>query len=1197
MNLLRALRGHHWLRKSRKSLPEDMQVDTTDMLQAYGVREMPRIWIVEGVGQPFVWGLVRGSIYVPPGFLTIESREHQRDVLAHELSHIVRFDAAVNSLQVIAQAIFWFHPFVWWTNRKIRQEREKCCDETAIARLRTPAKDYCNAVVETLANMKKSTRPVPSLAVAGPIRNVEERIRAMLRPSREFYKHPSLPVAAVVVLMSLLAVPTTVVLTVRAGNLPPTDSAGADLIFGNPTNLGPSVNSSVGDYDPSISADELELYFNSYRAGGLGQADIWVTTRKTKADPWGRPVNLGPTVNSPAPDNTPSISADGLSLYFSSTRSGGYGGRDLWMTTRKTKSAPWSEPANLGPTVNSPADDHAPSISSDGLELYFAGHPLSPESARPGGSGGADLWVTTRKTPRDRWGTPVNLGPTVSSSFADTSPSISGDGLLLYFTSDRPGGSGAGDIWVTKRKSKGDPWGTPVNLGPTVNSANWDMHPSISRDGFTLYFVSTRAGGAGDGDIWQTTLKGRSESTPESKPESKLVASLHEVVKAGDIEQVRLLLSKGAEINATDNEGRTPLHWAAWYGRKDVAEVLIAKGANINETDVSGQTPLHLAANFGVKFVPELLLAKGANVNARDNIGNTPLHTAAANSEVPGTFLELLLDKGAEVNARNNKGETPLHLVPATRRQDKRRELAATTLLANGADINAKDNSGGTPLHVAATYGQKQVVELLLAKSADIKAKANDGTTALHRAVMSGRSDVVALLLDRGVDINSAQSDGRTALHHAANAGNKSIVEVLISKGADVNAKTVRGETPAHLAAMRNRKDTVKLLLSKSTEVSTIQLAAYIGDLAKVKSFIEKGVSVNTQDGYWLTPLQAAAATGQRKVAEFLISKGASVNAEAVALDGLTALHYAADGGSKEVGELLISKGAIIDAKAKNGLTALHLAAMAGYTDMVKLLIAGGANVNAKSQYGQTPLHYAARNGHKDVVLFLIDNGADVNVEATDESKPLDYAARSDHKDVVKLLVDKGTNVSKDDNLLYCACMYGHRELAELLIKKGADVNSKAWDSAPSLEAVWNLSSSREPDLLDILKLLLDNGADPNAKDRWDWSLLHYTYTDVDVTRLLLDKGANPNAIENGGGLRSLHLAADKGRKAVVELLISRRADVNAKDYSGRTPLSYAEDLGDNDMFGRPRSTPLTIEAKSAKKEVAELLRKHGAKE
>jgi ankyrin repeat protein len=178
-------------------------------------------------------------------------------------------------------------------------------------------------------------------------------------------------------------------------------------------------------------------------------------------------------------------------------------------------------------------------------------------------------------------------------------------------------------------------------------------------------------------------------------------------------------------------------------------------------------------------------------------------------------------------------------------------------------------------------------------------------------------------------------------------------------------------------------------------------------------------------------------------------------------------------------------------------------------------------------------------------------------------------------------------------------CIWGRRDLAEFSIKKGADVNSKAWGTAPSFEALWG-GQTDIPNLLGILKLLLDNGADPNAKDdRFHWSLLHYTAYDgryADMTRLLLDRGANPNAMENEGGRRPLHLAAEPGHKANVELLISRGADVNAKDYYGRTPLSYAEDLGSNELSG-PRDTPLTPEARLAKKEVAELLRKHGAKE
>jgi beta-lactamase regulating signal transducer with metallopeptidase domain/5-hydroxyisourate hydrolase-like protein (transthyretin family) len=216
MNLLRALRGHYWLRRTRRPLPETVQADAVSLLRPYGVWRLPRIWIMEGVGQPFVWGLLRGGIYVPPGFLSIENPTHRRDILAHELSHVLRCDAAVNTLQVIAQGLFWFHPCVWWTNRMIRREREKCCDEMVIARTGTTPKDYSAAIVEALARAKQSAYPVPSLAVASPLKHIEERIRTLLTPGRRFYRRPGLAVAMLIVLVALLAVPTAFVLTAKA---------------------------------------------------------------------------------------------------------------------------------------------------------------------------------------------------------------------------------------------------------------------------------------------------------------------------------------------------------------------------------------------------------------------------------------------------------------------------------------------------------------------------------------------------------------------------------------------------------------------------------------------------------------------------------------------------------------------------------------------------------------------------------------------------------------------------------------------------------------------------------------------------------------------------------------------------------------------------------------------------------------------
>ena len=279
----------------------------------------------------------------------------------------------------------------------------------------------------------------------------------------------------------------------------PAGVANADFTFGTPTNLGPIVNSSSSEWPPSISADSLSLYFCSNRPGGYGGRDLWVTTRATKDNEWGAPVNLGSTVNGPAKEAFPSISADGLSLFFESTRTGGYGGHDLWVTTRATKDDPWGTPVNLGPSVNISSNDATPSISADGLSLFF-------ESDRSGGYGSFDMLVTTRTTPDADWSAPVNLGATVNSSAWDGGPCISADGLSLYFWSNRSGGYGSNDIWVTTRETIHEDWGTPVNLGPTVNTSAYDDPGSISADGLFLFFDSDRPGGVGSDDLWQVSI-------------------------------------------------------------------------------------------------------------------------------------------------------------------------------------------------------------------------------------------------------------------------------------------------------------------------------------------------------------------------------------------------------------------------------------------------------------------------------------------------------------------------------------------------------------------------------------------------------------------------------------------------------------------------------------------------------------------
>ncbi len=217
--VLKAGRMTRWLIGERQTPPAPFHNNLREMLRPTGDRQMPSIWFIQGISQPFVWGLFRGDIYLPASFASMGSHGHQRDILAHELSHVLRCDAGVNLLQVVSQALFWFHPFVWWANQRIRAEREKSCDEMAIARLGARPSDYSRALVETLLNEHNSLRQVPSLAVAGPVKNIEERIKTMLRPGKKFYRRPSLLATAFVLLLALLIVPTTLALTRRQADL------------------------------------------------------------------------------------------------------------------------------------------------------------------------------------------------------------------------------------------------------------------------------------------------------------------------------------------------------------------------------------------------------------------------------------------------------------------------------------------------------------------------------------------------------------------------------------------------------------------------------------------------------------------------------------------------------------------------------------------------------------------------------------------------------------------------------------------------------------------------------------------------------------------------------------------------------------------------------------------------------------------
>jgi Tol biopolymer transport system component len=269
--------------------------------------------------------------------------------------------------------------------------------------------------------------------------------------------------------------------------------------WSEPVNLGPVVNSSSGETGASLSKDGLSLYFSSTRPGGFGGSDMWVTQRASKDAPWGTPQNLGPTINTSSNENAPSLSIDGHHLFFHSDRPGGFGGSDIYVSRRYNKrdDFAWQLPENLGSTINTTAQEQQPSIFEDDatgvITLYFW-------SDRLGGTGDGDIYASEVQ-PDETFGPGVEVVE-INSTNTDFGPTIRRDGLEIIWGTFRPVSFGNVDLWVSTRLRTTDPWSTPVNLGSVINSAGADNRPALSFEGTELYFQSTRSGGFGAQDLY-----------------------------------------------------------------------------------------------------------------------------------------------------------------------------------------------------------------------------------------------------------------------------------------------------------------------------------------------------------------------------------------------------------------------------------------------------------------------------------------------------------------------------------------------------------------------------------------------------------------------------------------------------------------------------------------------------------------------
>ena len=796
--LLNALRTQIWLQKRRKALPSESGGNIESFFTAYGVRRMPRVWLLDRISQPFVWGLVRGSIYLPAELLDDKHAKFHASLLTHELSHVIRFDAMINSLQVIAQTVFW-------VNRKIRSEREKCCDEMTIVRLNALPEEYSEAIVETLAAKHEQGRPVPSLAVAGQVKNIEERIKTMLKPGKKFYIRPSLIAATVVLLLALLTVPTALVLSSRAEVKTPAP------LEEKPDTLGKL------EYIDHWSSDEYLARCTSLELSPDGR-HIYVTAYGSRCVAvFGRDEMTGyikrlDTIPLKGAFAT-RVSPNGRYVVCSDVG----GGSERWAGSNSVSLFERDQLSGNLILLDSikNGDNNIDSLDYV-VDICFS---LNSEFVYVIGSRSAA--VTAFRITDDKKLALVQSDKGQDQCFdGGRGIAVSPDGKYVYVAS-----VDAGTLAVLQRDAETG----KISLKQVFKDEQGDVHGlcgvwdvTCSLDG---RFVYTNAGGGG--------LFLNVADRPEEKDDTICVFK----------RMVDGTLSLVQEIRG--DEGGIGLVGGSRLFMSPDGKQLYALGMYSNSIVAFRQDPktgklnyiqTHSFQRIGKKYVfpadlgisPDgayvYVVGEGIGLNGIVLLKRLPwtkkgtektLYEAACSGD--RSLLESAIKKGADINSRGQGGYTALHWAA-----QENQKQAATLLLDAGAYVNARTGeSGWTPLHIAAMKSNQDVGKILIDRGADLQAEnKNNRKTPIVIARRAADLDFASFLLDEGARLDVRDRWGWTPLHHAAAEGDIAFADLLIGKGADINATDDGGHTPLFFALRWNEVQMTEWLISKGADVN-----------------------------------------------------------------------------------------------------------------------------------------------------------------------------------------------------------------------------------------------------------------------------------------------------------------------------------------------------------------------------------------
>ncbi len=595
-------------------------------------------------------------------------------------------------------------------------------------------------------------------------------------------------------------------------------------------------------------------------------------------------------------------------------------------------------------------------------------------------------------------------------------------------------------------------------------------------------------------------------------PPASHAAPIHDAARAGDVAKMRQLIDAGADFRAKDERQQSPMDVAAANGRVEIIALLLAKGVNVNAPNAPKgpynlNMPLFLAAQGGQLEAIKLLIRKDAKTGKPDQKELNALLRVAVQQYGGGreSMVKWLIEQGADVNASfgelsPNFQEEDAHSLlqlASVRQNDK----IVSLLVAHGAKVKAGEDEGSIMLGWAAAEGRVDKLKKLLEQGANANAclaEIDEVTclTPLELAVRNGRVKAAELLLQHDASLNISYVGTAICQHNLPMVKmlTKYYKDVGDGPGFDANsyalAQTVTCGDKATLAFLMGRTQ-------PSYEQITRHLQSLFNpydrygeraerlepDPALFSTLFAGDAEIKQHASVLLAP---AISGGHDKIAVFLYGKGASLNAE----EGSGLLLGVATAGHAGSAELLLKHGVKPDGRSGWGNTPLLRAAPYGYTDVAEVLLKYGADVNAKNELFNTPLHMAAARNNVKMATLLINHGARVNAVNGDGNTPMHQSVRYPGQfDVLKLLLDKKAKVNIKNKrgmtpLHYLAIRNTDYSEYDDASKEG-EQNQYPYTDRNGLAPYQRPDMMRadETERVNAVKLLLDNGADPNIKN------------------------------------------------------------------------------------------------------------------